>query len=174
MPSPLATSKGWVDVTHNGFVTVADVVNGIPVTTNGLPMTDDFDLGIHVRGELKPTALYSVQLWINQEPVLPAAAGVEIFKFKLPVTPGTGSSKLVSMTIRNAGVAPDLAGKLVISDDFEGEVYTANHADLDPAQLEEFSFRWTAPDTAMLVQWRAKVFVNGVEVDEAYAESDVR
>ena len=29
-PSPLATSKGWVDVTANEFVTVAGETNGIP------------------------------------------------------------------------------------------------------------------------------------------------
>jgi hypothetical protein len=67
-PSPLATTKGWVDVTQNAFVTVDDVINGIPVTTNGLPMTDDFDLAVYVKGDRKPTSVYSVQLFINEEP----------------------------------------------------------------------------------------------------------
>jgi hypothetical protein len=37
-------------------------VNGIPVTTNGLPMTDDFDLAIYIKGDKKPVALYDAQL----------------------------------------------------------------------------------------------------------------
>jgi beta-lactam-binding protein with PASTA domain len=82
-PSPLATTRGWVDVTQNGVVKIADVVNGIPVTTNGLPMTDDFDLAIYIKGDKKPVALYDAQLkleWDEQTPVLvdvPAVAGLE-------------------------------------------------------------------------------------------------
>jgi hypothetical protein len=66
-PSPLAFSKGWVDVAQNGFVTVAKTVEGTPVSTNGLPMTDDFDLAVYIKGDRKPTALYSARLLINDE-----------------------------------------------------------------------------------------------------------
>jgi len=64
-PSPLATSKGWVDVTNNGAVEVANIVNGTPVTTNGLPMTDDFDLAVYIKGDRKPTALFDATLEIE-------------------------------------------------------------------------------------------------------------
>ena len=66
---PLATSKGWVDVTANEFVTVAgtDPVSGIAYTTNGLPMTEDFDLAVYIKGDRKSTALYNAQLFIEYE-----------------------------------------------------------------------------------------------------------
>ncbi len=70
---PLATSKGWVDVTANEFVTVVDEVNGIPITSNGLPMTDDFDLAVYVKGDRKSTAVFNAQLIIEYgDPVPPA------------------------------------------------------------------------------------------------------
>ncbi len=72
---PLATSKGWVDVTANEFVTVAgvDPFTGIPFTTNGLPMTDDFDLAVYVKGDRKSTAVFNAQLIIEYgDPVPPA------------------------------------------------------------------------------------------------------
>ena len=67
-PSPLATSKGWVDVTQNGFVKIGQTVDGVSVSTNGLPMTNDFDLAVYVKGDKKPTSVYSAQLFINIEP----------------------------------------------------------------------------------------------------------
>jgi hypothetical protein len=63
--SPLATSKGWVDVTANEFVTVVDEVNGIPITSNGLPMSSDFDLAVYVKGDAKSTAVFNAQLIIE-------------------------------------------------------------------------------------------------------------
>lgn len=66
-PSPLATSKGWVSVTNNDFVEVSQLVNGIPVTTNGLPMTNDFDLAVYIKGDRKSTALFNAKLEISYE-----------------------------------------------------------------------------------------------------------
>jgi hypothetical protein len=68
-PSPLATSKGWVDVDENEFVEVAgtDPNSGIPFTTNGLPMTSDFDLAVYVKGDRKSTAVYNAQLFLEYE-----------------------------------------------------------------------------------------------------------
>ncbi len=63
--SPLATSKGWVDVTANEFVTVVGEVNGIPITSNGLPMSSDFDLAVYVKGDAKSTAVFNAQLLIE-------------------------------------------------------------------------------------------------------------
>ena len=47
--SPLSTSRGWVDITHNGFVNIAQEVEGILIFTNGVPTTYDFDLVIYKR-----------------------------------------------------------------------------------------------------------------------------
>ena len=70
--SPLAFSRGWVDVTQNGFVEVVDTNNGVPYTTNGLPMTDDFDLAVYIKGDRKATAVYDAWLEIDYDatPVL--------------------------------------------------------------------------------------------------------
>jgi hypothetical protein len=64
---PLATSKGWVDVTANEFVTIAgtDPDSGISYTTNGLPMSNDFDLAVYVKGDRKSTAVYNARLVIE-------------------------------------------------------------------------------------------------------------
>jgi hypothetical protein len=64
-PSPLSTSKGWVDVTKNGFVEIARHVNGIPISTNGSPMTDDLDLTIYIKGAKKPVAIKSAKLVVE-------------------------------------------------------------------------------------------------------------
>jgi hypothetical protein len=66
-PSPLATSKGWVDVTANDFVTVVTPEGEPPVTSNGLPMTDDFDLAVYIKGDRKPTAVLNAKLVIDYE-----------------------------------------------------------------------------------------------------------
>jgi hypothetical protein len=66
--SPLAYSRGWIDVTQNGAVTVAGTNNGVPYTTNGLPMTDDFDLAVYIKGDRKATAVYDAQLVIDYSP----------------------------------------------------------------------------------------------------------
>ena len=69
-PSPLATSRGWVDVTQNGSVTVAGTTaGGVPYTTNGLPMSDNFDLAVYIKGDRKPTAVYDAYLEIDYEPL---------------------------------------------------------------------------------------------------------
>jgi len=61
-PSPLSTNKGWVDVNKNDFVNIATTVDGTPVTSNGAPMTSDFDMTVYIKGDKKPVAITSAQL----------------------------------------------------------------------------------------------------------------
>ncbi len=97
--SPLATSKGWVDVTANEFVTVADTVNGTPITSNGLPMTDDFDLAVYIKGDAKSTAVFNAKLIIEYEgevPVPPTDFDLAITSLNVPArmdwgNPGSSS-----------------------------------------------------------------------------------
>ncbi len=78
-PSPLSTSKGWVDLTtnpdgtlaSNPNVTIAQTVNGVPVTTNGLPISNDFDLAVYVKGDRKSTAVFNARLEIDYEGEVP-------------------------------------------------------------------------------------------------------
>ena len=69
--SPLAFSQGWVDVTQNGAVTVAGTSpGGVPYTTNGLPMSDDLDIAIYIKGDRKPTAVYDAYLEVDYDVAL--------------------------------------------------------------------------------------------------------
>jgi len=82
-PSPMATSKGWVDsLAGNEFITITDTVTDADgetryITSNGLPMSDDFDLAVYVKGDKKPTAVYNATLEIEYEgaPVVTPVCG---------------------------------------------------------------------------------------------------
>jgi hypothetical protein len=73
-PSPLASSKGWVDVETNYGVIINREINGTKVTSNGLPMSEDFDLAVYIKGDRKPTAIYNAHLEITYEDL--GAAGI--------------------------------------------------------------------------------------------------
>ena len=61
--SPLADSLGW-----RAFLDGDDgSVDGL--SPEGIPLTNDFDLAIYVKGEGKPTLLYNAQLHIVYEPM---------------------------------------------------------------------------------------------------------
>ena len=62
--SPLLTSLGWIDDEGNGVN--IPVAPGLSV--NGLPLTEDFDLAVYVKGDRKPTVIYSAQLSIEFGP----------------------------------------------------------------------------------------------------------
>ena len=55
------------DVDTNYGVTVDREINGIKVTSNGLPMSEDFDLAVYIKGDRKPTAIYNAYLEITYE-----------------------------------------------------------------------------------------------------------
>ncbi len=92
--SPLASSKGWVDVdtlVARDLVTIVGTTGvdgtGYPLTSNGLPMTDDFDLAIYVKGDKKPTSVYTAQLFINEEPTAD-----DLLPYIDPLTGSTGGN----------------------------------------------------------------------------------
>ena len=60
--SPLADSRAWVDYNFNPFIAVNPNTN---VSSNGTPMTDDLDLVVYVKGDRKPTVLYSARLELS-------------------------------------------------------------------------------------------------------------
>ncbi|GGI82390.1 hypothetical protein [Shewanella gelidii] len=71
--SPLASSLGWIDASQNsvniskGFGEDTSGPNGLSV--NGLPLTEDFDLAVYVKGDAKGARLYDVTLHIEYEAV---------------------------------------------------------------------------------------------------------
>ena len=64
--SPLSTSQGWIDAYANPQ-NIVQYVNsaGVPISVNGSPMTEDFDLTIYVKGDKKAVRLYSATLDIE-------------------------------------------------------------------------------------------------------------
>jgi hypothetical protein len=108
--SPLASSKGWVDVAANEFVTVVDEVNGIPITSNGVPMTSDFDLAVYIKGDSKSTAVFNAQLIIEYEavPVLDSD------------NDGIPDSSDNCTLVANGTLIPDAGGNVQLDTDGDG------------------------------------------------------
>jgi hypothetical protein len=162
-PSPLATSKGWVDVTQNGFVTVADTVNGIPVTTNGLPMTNDFDLAVYVKGDRKSTAVYNARLVIayeGEDPQPPTGNDVALSELDVPSRVLLGATTTVAVTVSNSGPAT-ASGTVTltgVSNRGETVVFTASFFDLASGAVFEPVWDWTAPGgKPATIRWLAEV-----------------
>ena len=170
---PLATSKGWVDVTANEHVTVAGYVDGVPYSTNGLPMTEDFDLAVYVKGDSKSTAIYNAQLVIEYEgDVPPPEPGVVDMGMSLIDVP-----KTVSGTSREIGVNAQACNAADSEVAAQGTITLFGDA-ADPAVADvtftyPFSgvlpnqcttnpgWTWTAPDSGTSVKWTASVEVTG-------------
>ncbi|MEN8763507.1 MAG: thrombospondin type 3 repeat-containing protein, partial [Thiogranum sp.] len=109
---PLATSQGWVDVNANEFVTVAgtDPVSGISFTTNGLPMTDDFDLAVYVKGDRKSTAVFDAQLVIEYGDQVVEDADSD----------GIPDSSDNCILVANGPLIPDAGGNIQLDTDGDG------------------------------------------------------
>lgn len=158
-PSPLSTSKGWVDVTANEFVTVAGEVNGIPITTNGLPMTDDFDLAVYVKGDRKPTAVYNAQLIVEYEgEVVEDAFDLAIAELEVPDRVSVGDTEEVEVEVINNG--PETAsGTVTLTGTVRGAIvaeFTDSFSGLPDGLVAEFEWDWTA-STQGTVTWTAVV-----------------
>ncbi|WP_417346759.1 hypothetical protein [Ferrimonas sp.] len=169
--SPLASSKGWVDVANNLGVEiqpgVVSVQGGVeyPVSTNGLPMTEDFDLAVYIKGDRKPTALFTAQLLINQEsPVEVLPDGLSIDKLNVPEKVNIYRDNVrIAATLSNEDTALAAGyGELVIVGTREesGEVvaqFTALIDGLEPGRTKTYDFRWTSPGEHGLILWTASV-----------------
>ncbi len=165
-PSPLSTSRGWVDVAANEFVTVGQTVNDIPVTTNGLPMTNDFDLAVYIKGDRKSTAVFTAQLIIDSEPVLPTPeVNLEITKIVVPDKVFVNTDRDISVTVENDRDAAQNVSGIVTLKGSDGSLFTAEFEALEPRKSERFKFNWIAPATAQQVIWEATVSVDGTVID---------
>ena len=168
-PSPLATSKGWVDVTNNNFVTVAgvDPDSGIPFTTNGLPMTDDFDLAVYVKGDRKSTAVYNAKLVIEFEdegPVPPTDFDLAVSDLDVPERVLLNQIADVGVEVTNNG--PAAASGTVTLRGISNRGYTvsffASFDDLDAGATFPYTWSWTAPDgKPSTITWTATVTSDG-------------
>lgn len=203
---PLATSKGWVDVAvipdpavlgrcmlaSNPDVTIVNVTDTtsctldgtVPITSNGLPMSPDFDLAVYVKGDRKATAVYNAYLDIEYEgevepppvPVFDAA----LTSLVVPARVTLGSTTDVSVTVENVGTAVISGQVLVTGQTNRGETIVLNGAfsNLAVDATTEVVMPWTASGTKpYTVSWTAVVTVADDENatnDTATASTKVR
>ena len=184
-PSPLATSKGWVDVTANEFVTVVDEINGIPITSNGLPMTNDFDLAVYVKGDSKSTAVYNAKLVIEYEGEVPQPPtddfDLTLSTLNVPDRVVLGDAVVVGVVVTNNGPA-DASGAVTLTGvSNRGDTVEFSDSFIDLADGATFtqSWPWVAPaDKPATVTWTAIVTSSGDDTnpsnDAATAKTKVR
>ena len=100
------TSLGWIDATQN-FQNIDLENDGLSV--NGLPLTQDFDLAVYVKGDRKPTAIYSARLVIEYEGAGGATADVDLAVTELDVQSRVAldATEEVEVNVTNNG--PDVA-----------------------------------------------------------------
>lgn len=172
-PSPLSSTRGWVDVTQNGFVTVVPTPNG-PVTTNGLPMTEDFDLAVYIKGDRKSTALFTAQLIINEEEEPPVDSYVTIAELKTWATIATGVTGKISVFASNSADNPEAESGSIVVEGSDGTYIQKGFWNLEPGVTRRIlRADWVAPDTPQTVNWTATIYVDGVAVDVATSETVV-
>lgn len=155
VPSPLATSKGWVDYVANGENIYAQTVNGVPVSVNGLPLTEDFDLAVYVKGDKKPTAVISAQLYIDSEPVVapPPVGTIQIASLNVPDSVKLLQVRIVSVTLTNESTTIS-AGTLTLSND-AGFNRTAAFS-LAAGATKRFNFTWiNLEPPGTVIKWTA-------------------
>jgi len=113
--SPLASSKGWVDVTANEYVTIVSEPGEPPVTSNGLPMTSDFDLAVYIKGDSKSTALYNAQLIIEYEGEVPPVVdtSVDVALTAFTATEQAAFRDIVMLTVDVTNLKPNSVGGVV-------------------------------------------------------------
>ena len=74
-PSPLKNSWGWIRAgsgTANEHVVLDQTIleqEEREVSTNGCPMSEDFDLAVYIKGDKKPTIIYNATLILEYEDV---------------------------------------------------------------------------------------------------------
>ncbi|MFT6899520.1 MAG: hypothetical protein ACJA13_003958 [Paraglaciecola sp.] len=166
-PSPLATSKGWVDVTANEFVTVAGQTNGVPYTTNGVPMTEDFDLAFYIKGDVKSTAIYSTKLVLEYEgqgptPV-PDDLDMELLSLAAPSRITINSAQVLAVSIINNGPADGAAGIVTVEGvSSRGQIVQLSDtfSGLQSGDQKSFTFPWTAPSAPTTFTWTATVIAD--------------
>ena len=166
--SPLATSKGWVGV--NDFVEiVGELADGTPITSNGLPMTEDFDLAVYIKGDAKSTAVFNAKLIIEyeDEAVEPPTDFDLALSFLAPAVVVRGEASSVTATVTNLGPSylngdATLAVSGVTNRGTIFGPYTETFTALIADEAAAFVFPFTAPtDRSTKIDWTATVTSEG-------------
>ena len=173
-PSPLATSKGWVDTDlYNAFRPVIDdnVIdpNGEvrQLTDIGGPMSEDFDLLVYIKGDRKPVFLYDAKLVLEYEGgTVPTEAEVDMAlnPLNFPVKIGrNATARTVDLdvtacnndTVEVANGTISLEGVSLVTG-IETVNYSALFADLAPQDCQTVTFTYTAPAEGTNITWTAE------------------
>lgn len=172
-PSPLSSSKGWTDVNENQFVTVAGTVDGIPYTSNGLPMSSDFDVAFYVKGDSKSTVIYSAKLVLEYEgqgePPPPSDIDMELVNLTVSSRATVNSNEDIVLEIANNGPADDAAGVVSIEGvSSRGDIVQFNDAfsGVLSGESVSFTFAWTTPSSPSTFTWTATVSGEG-DIDDS-------
>ena len=128
--SPLAYTSGWTTTWAPGeaivpgqVVTDADAgrclskVDGSCVTSNGTPLTPDFDVSFFVKGDMKPVRMYWVELYVEAEGQDPYTVRHQ-FSTDDVVADAQGTTDVVDINVIKDG---DL-GETVTGDTMEGKL----------------------------------------------------
>lgn len=88
--SPLSVSAGWQD-------------NAGTVSANGLNLSDDFDVAVYIKGDIKPATIYSAELLVDYEEIM-------IYDEGATVTGSDGDDYLVGIgeNVFSGGAGSDL------------------------------------------------------------------
>jgi hypothetical protein len=165
-PSPLATSKGWVDVNANEFVTIAggEGEGEVPYTTNGLPMTEDFDVAFYVKGDKKSTAIYSAKLILTYEgqgeTPPPTDIDMELVSLAVPSRASINTEQIVSVNVINNGPSIVTSGTVNIEGvSSRGEIiqFSEVFSDLAIDVAQTYTFDWTTSSVPSTITWTATV-----------------
>ena len=174
--SPLLTSKGWMGLESNGIneLAVDEFGNDIPgLSINGLPLTDDFDLAVYVKGDRKSTVVYNATLIIEYEgeatstPPSGESFDLAIESFRVPKKIFEGRTKNIKTYVANSG--PDVASGIIeftavseslglVIDTFEVSI-----GEVAPGDTVKVVTPWTAPttDTNVSLLWTATIIADG-------------
>jgi len=165
--SPLKTSTGWIDATQNPINLPSEnpalAAEGISI--NGLPLTDDFDLAVYIKGDRKPTTIFNAVLEITYEGsgVFPPPADnvdLGISELRIPSKIKLLQNRKLRVEVANFG--QDLAGGTLTLQGYQGEVpltgasFTADVAPLSPGEVADFTFTWQASPVGT-VSWTAEI-----------------
>ncbi|WP_295880440.1 hypothetical protein [uncultured Thiohalocapsa sp.] len=179
-PSPLASSRGWVDADANDFIEIVDEINDNgdirKITTLGAPMSEDFDLLIYVKGDRKPTFLYNAQLVLEYEGEVPAPAdeadmAMTQLTVPLKVSGQQPDARVKDITVEACNNGPaEAAGVVSLTGvSLVPGVATVGYAHvfsgLASGACTSEVFSWTAPDIGTSITWTAEVTVSGDLVD---------
>jgi len=165
--SPLLTSTGWMDATQNPINLPSEdpALADAGISINGLPLTDDFDLAVYIKGDRKPTTIFNAVLEITYEgsgvfPPPEDNVDLGISELRIPSKIKLLQNRKLRVEVANYG--QDLAGGTLTLQGYQGGVplvgstFTAEVAPLSPGEVADFTFTWQASPVGT-VSWEATI-----------------